>query len=394
MRRRKVVLVHNHYQQPGGEDEVFRGESALLVEHGHTVVPYALDNRTIEGMARLTLATRTVWSQQSHRELGALFAREAPDVAHFHNTFPLVSPSAYYAARDAGVAVVQTLHNFRIICPGATFFRDGQVCEECLGKAAPWPAIVHACYRENRLATSVVAGMVTFHRGLGTWTTLVDVYVALSEFARRKFVAGGIPANRIVVKPNFLPRDPGIGEHRGRFALYVGRLSAEKGLDTLLDSWRRLNATTARKLTLKIAGGGPLADTAGTGPAGVEWLGWRAKSDVLALMRDAAFLIVPSSCYENFPMTIVEAFATGLPVIVSGHGAMAEIVADRSTGLHFAPSDPRSLAERIEWACDHSRQLRELGRAGRCEFERKYTAEVNHQALLNIYEVAARQLAA
>jgi glycosyltransferase involved in cell wall biosynthesis len=394
MRRRKIVLVHNHYQQPGGEDEVFRGESALLVEHGHTVVPYALDNHAIDGMPRLALATRTMWNQRSHRELGAVFARETPDTVHFHNTFPLVSPSAYYAARAAGVAVVQTLHNFRIICPGSTFFRDGRVCEDCLGKSAPWPAIAHACYRQDRLATSVVAGMVTLHRGLGTWAKLVDVYIALSEFSRRKFVAGGIPADRIVVKPNFMARDPGVGEHRGRFALYVGRLSAEKGLDTLLDAWARVGTSAGRDLTLKIVGGGPLADAAATAPARVEWLGWRDKEEVLALMRDAAFLIVPSSCYENFPMTIVEAFATGLPVLVSGHGAMAEIVADRQTGLHFTPSDADSLAALIEWASEHSCELRELGRAGRREFERKYTAAANHQALMHIYDVAARQLAA
>jgi glycosyltransferase involved in cell wall biosynthesis len=382
---RTIVLVHNAYQQAGGEDEVFRSEAQLLMEQGHKVVRYSLDNRTIRDLGRLSVAGRTLWNHRVYRELQALFTREAPAVAHFHNTFPLVSPSAYYAARDAGIPVVQTLHNYRLLCPSACLFRRGQTCEDCLGKTVPWPAIVHGCYRRDRLATSVVAGMLTLHRFLRTWTNLVDVYVAVSDFARRKFIAGGLPERRIVVKPNFLVSDPGVGEHRGRYGLYVGRLSVEKGLDTLLDGWTRFHGR--RGMALKIVGTGPLQTTATT-PPGVEWLGWRSREQVYELMHDAEYLVLPSACYENFPMVIAEAFATGLPVIASGHGAMAEVVQDRVTGLHFQPRDAIDLASKLDWASANPGGLREMGSAARREFERKYTAPRSHAVLQDIYQRA------
>ena len=386
-----VVMVHNRYQQAGGEDAVFANESELLTAFGHTVVPFVADNHAITGMSRLEVAGATMWNRRMAAELRTLFRREAPSVVHFHNTFPLVSPSAYYAARETGVPVVQTLHNYRLLCPGALLFRDGQPCDACVGKAVPWRGVAHACYRQDRAATAVVGGMVTLHRALGTWRELVDVYIALSEFARRQFVRGGLPADRIVVKPNFLVRDPGLGEHRRRDVLYVGRLSGEKGLPTLLEAWRR--SAPGTHLTLKIVGTGPLAP-AGPAEPGVEWLGARPKDDVLALMRDAALLVVPSVCYENFPMAIVEAFATGLPVVASGHGAMAEIIADGESGRLFRPGDADDLAAAIEWAAGHPRQMAGIGRAGRREFESKYTAAANHGALMDIYARVGRRQAA
>src|SRR3954452_18720116 len=196
----KILVVHNFYQQPGGEDRCLEAEVAMLRAHGDEVIQYTADNDPIDGMNRLKAAARTVWSRPAARELRDLIREHRPAVAHFHNTFPLISPAAYYACRAERVPVVQTLHNFRLLCPNALFFRDGKVCEDCLGKAVPWPGVVHGCYRGSRTATAAVAAMITPHRALGTWREMVDVYIPLTEASRQKFIAGGLPANKLVVK--------------------------------------------------------------------------------------------------------------------------------------------------------------------------------------------------
>lgn len=389
MTRPKVALVHNRYQQPGGEDVVFSSEAALLAARSHDVVSFSLDNAAIEQMGRLQLATSSFWNRAVHRELGRLFREARPEVAHFHNTFPLISPAAYYAARDHGVAVVQTVHNYRLICPAGTLYRQGAICEECVGRATPWPSVVHGCYRASRAATAVGAGMLAFHRSLGTWNNLVDAYIALTSFARRKLIEGGIPESKIVVKPNFLGADPGVGEHAGRFALFVGRLTPEKGLETLLEAWERLDGA----YPLKIVGGGPLEALVAKPRQGVEWLGRQPVGRVHALMRDASFLVFPSEWYEGFPMTLVEAFATGLPVIASALGSIAEIVADNKTGRLFAPGDSCDLAAAVEWSLSHPRELVQMSRHARQEFENNYTAERNYELLLDIYRRAMARAA-
>jgi glycosyltransferase involved in cell wall biosynthesis len=296
----------------------------------------------------------------------------------------LISPSAYHAARSERVPVVQTLHNFRITCPNALFFRQGRVCEDCLGKLVPWPGILHACYRGSPAASGVTAAMIALHRVMGTWSRAVDVYIALSQFARDKFIAAGIAAERIVVKPNFLYPDPGPGEHMGRFALFVGRLSPEKGVTTLLDAWREIGSG----FTLKVVGAGPEESLLAQPRPGVEWLGWQPHERVVQLMKEAAFLVLPSEWYENFPMTLVEAYATGLPVIGSALGSLAELIHDGETGRHFRPGDATDLAGIIEWAVRHPALLAEQGRNARREFELRYTAEQNYAALMQIYRVA------
>lgn len=163
-----VLVVHNHYQRPGGEDQVFAAEAELLQDHGHRVIRFVVHNDRIREASKLRVAVGTIWSAATYRQLRALIRAERPAVAHFHNTFPLLSPSVYYAARAEGVAVVQTLHNFRLLCPNALFFRDGHTCEDCLGRAVPWPAVVHACYRGSRAGSAVVAAMLSVHRALRT----------------------------------------------------------------------------------------------------------------------------------------------------------------------------------------------------------------------------------
>src|ERR1700681_312252 len=233
-----VLSVHNFYRQPGGEDRVCADEAALLEQHGHTVVRYEEHNRRIAG-AGISAAGSTVWSTRSFRRLRSVLREQACDVVHFHNTFPLISPAAYYAARAANVPVVQTLHNYRLICPAGTLLRDGAVCEECIGRV-PLPALVHGCYRGSRPATAAVAAMLVIHRVGGTWRRMVDAYIAPSEFARKKLIAGGLPAERIVMKPNFVAPHPGAGSGDGGYAFFAGRLSEEKGVRTLFQAWERL----------------------------------------------------------------------------------------------------------------------------------------------------------
>ncbi len=380
--------MHNLYQQPGGEDQVFAAEGDLLEAYGHRVLRYTLHNDSINGMSRPALAKATIWNGKVYEELRALFRKERPGVAHFHNTFPLVSPAAYHAARAEGVPVVQTLHNYRLLCPNALFLREGRACEDCLGKTFPWPGVVHACYQGSALSSAGVAAMLAFHRVLGTWKEAVDVYVALTEFARRKFVEGGLPAGKVVAKPNFTHPDPGIGDGRGDYVIFVGRLSREKGVDTLLAAWRMLG----EKVPLKVVGDGPMAPevekAAGESGGTVEWLGRQPKARVLALMKDARALVFPSVWYEGFPMVIGEAYAVGLPVIASNLGSMSSLIRHRQTGLHFRPGDPKDLAAQVEQVFARPTELARMRGEARAEFEAKYTAERNYRLLMDIYQKA------
>jgi len=387
--RMKVLLVHNHYQRPGGEDAEVASEVRLLMEHGHAVIEYRRHNDELQSHSKLGIAAAgasTVWSTASHRALRDLLACEKPAVAHFHNTFPLVSPAAYYACAEARVPVVQTLQNYRLLCPGGLLYRDGRICEDCLHKRLKWPGIVHGCYRTSPLATAAVATMVAVHDGLGTWEQKVDQYIAVSEFSRRKFTEGGLPAERITVKPNFVHPDPKPKNEPGSYALYVGRLTEEKGLRVLLAAWGMVRSW----VPLRIAGDGPMreemaAEIEAKGLQFVELLGHVSPSEVVTLMHGARFLVVPSQWYEGFPCTIVEAFACGLPAVASRLGSMAETIEDGENGLHFNPGDAAELAEKVEWAWTHPAELQAMGRAARAEYEDKYTAERNYQMLMEIY---------
>jgi glycosyltransferase involved in cell wall biosynthesis len=283
--------------------------------------------------------------------------------------------------------VVQTLHNFRLTCANALLFRDGKVCEDCLGRFAPWPAIRRKCYRGSPAASAAVAAMLATHRALGTWQNAVDAYVALTEFGRRKFVAAGLPADRIIVKSNFVEPDSGPGTGAGGYGVFVGRLSAEKGVGTLLDGWRHLDG----KVPLRIIGDGPMAPQVREESAGdpaIEWLGSLPPEPVYRLIGEAAFAVVPSQCFETFSRVIAEAFAKGTPVIASRMGAMAELIDEGRTGLLFAPGDPGDLARAIRQLLADSSALARMRSSARAEFERRFTAELNHEALMTVYAQA------
>jgi glycosyltransferase involved in cell wall biosynthesis len=383
----KVLLCHNFYQQPGGEDQSFAAEGRLLEERGHDVLRYTLHNDVIERMSGWEVACKSVWNPQSYAAVRQMIRTERPDVLHCTNSFPLVSPAACYAARAEGVPVVQSLRNYRLLCPNALFLRDGHICEDCMGRAFPWPGVVHACYRQDRAATAVVSGLIAAHRLLGTWLRFVDLYFTPTEFARRKFIEGGLPAERIAIKPNFVATDPGAGPGTGGYAIFVGRLSPEKGIDTLVAAWKQLRAP----MTLKIVGDGALADhvaTAGRLDPRIEWLGPRTPEEVLSLIGAAACLIVPSLWYETFGRTVVEAFARGTPVVASRLGALAELVEDGCTGLLCRSGDPADLAAKIERLLSDPEATSRMRHAARREYELKYTAEINYQILMAIYKRA------
>jgi glycosyltransferase involved in cell wall biosynthesis len=387
----RILVVHNRYQRPGGEDVVFDAEAALLRAHGHQVSQYVEDNAEIGYLNRPRVAVDTIWSRRAGRRLRSLMAEHTPDLVHFHNTFPLISPAAYVTCRRAGLPVVQTLHNYRLICPNALLFRDGHPCEECVPRAgAAWPGVLHACYRSSRPQTAVVAAMLAVHRLRRTWSQDVTIYIALTNFAREKFIAGGLPAAKIAVKPNFVAPDPGVVPAEKGCFLFVGRLSEEKGIRTLLRTWARGNV----RVPLRIVGAGPLEGVvreAADGSEFISYLGPLERAAVFQHMRSAHALVFPSEWYEALPVTILEAFACGLPVIAADRGAAGEIVRHAHTGLLFTPGDDHALEAQLSWAGRHPDELRAMSLAARQEYEAKYTAAANYGQLLQIYRRAIAQ---
>lgn len=379
-----VLSVHNSYQQPGGEDVVFEQEGRILEEHGHTIHRYQAHNRSITSSDRIAAALSSIWSWRSYRAVTKLVRQTGCDVVHFHNIFPLISPSAYYAAKDCGVPVVQTLHNYRALCPNALLFQGGRVCEECLGAPFAWGAIQNACYRRSRIASASVAAMLAIHRALDTWDRAVDLYIAPSRFCRNKYIEAGFDPSRIAVKPGFVHPNPGLGGHSGDYCLFAGRLSEEKGFDVLFDAWRKLGPA----VPLKIVGDGPLSPLIAAAVREmpwIEWLGYRTPPEVLELIGDARLLVFPCQAYTTFGLVVVEAFAKGTPAIVPRSGALGELVRDGHNGLHFDTGSSASLAKAVRMALADPVLLDRMGRNARDDFRKLYTAEANLDRLLELY---------
>jgi glycosyltransferase involved in cell wall biosynthesis len=381
----RILIAHNAYQHRGGEDMVVESEIALLRSNGDEVAEFRRDNNEVAGLPKPLLAANTLWSGCTVDEVTRLIATFKPDVIHAHNTFPLISPSLYWAAERAGIPVVQTLHNFRLLCLNALFLREGKVCEDCMGRL-PWRGVVRKCYRDSAAQSALLAGMLTLHRGLGTYRNKVARYIVLNNFCRQKFIEGGLPAERIVVKPNFVDF-PSPEDMPRRGFLFVGRLSAEKGVKTLVQT-----ASLLADPALRVAGDGPEAHML-QGIAGVTHLGSLTGTAVRQEMNSAVGLVLPSICYENFPRTIVEAFACGLPVIASHLGAMADLVEDGETGLLFEPGNAADLAQKMAWAQENPDHMAKMGRNARAKYEAEFTAERNYELLMGIYGEAIRSLA-
>ena len=497
----KVVQVHNYYQQAGGEDGVVAVERAMLEEHENVVVPYYKTNNDIPGddgglqsevrgrniadrsqrsiISRLSsifgllrVSAKTLWNWETYREIRELLQQEMPDVVHCHNTFPIISPSIYWACAKEKVPVVLTLHNYRLLCLNAFLFRQGRnrhealgtrhseeiishegtessagtvqnpapsaqhptpgpsgaICEKCISKSLKWPGIKFSCYRDSTAGSLVIAVMLFFHKLIGTWSKKVTAYIALTEFQKEKMIEGGMPADKIWVKPNFIQQDDlATKRHKKHeneentssvvenpYCLFVGRLSPEKGCDVLIRAWARFAQKTdirgqisedenrtsdlrsptsanEKRPSLLIVGDGPerealekLSSDLGL-QASVSFLGKQPNEEVLPLMRKAEFLVFPSIWYETFGLTVLEAGLVRTPSIVSSPTTTSGLLVDMETGLLFPSGNDEVLAEKIKWAFEHAEEMTDMAEAVRTDFESKYSAKVNYLELMDIY---------
>jgi len=393
----KILLVHNFYQSssPSGEDAVFRNEVDLLKKNGIDVLTFEKYNDDVRTFsAKIKTAIEIPWSRKTYKELKDLLKKEKPDIAHFHNIWYLISPSAYYACKDAGVPVVQTLHNFRFFCINGLLMRNGRICEECIGKI-PWRGIRYGCYRGSRMYSLPIAIADGIHFLKGTWRKKVDAFIALTEFGKKKYIECGLPEAKNFVKPNFLPDLPVTPLAETPFAppyaIFLGRLSAEKGLSVLINAISLLRLNVKKRILMKIVGDGPLRENLQQivkygNVEEIEFTGKKSFTEVTELLKYSRFMVLPALSYEGFPMAIREAFACGKPVIASRLGAMAELVEDRKTGLLFEPGNPEDLATKIHWLTENEHACEEMGRNARKVFEQRYTAENNFGMLMKIYE--------
>ena len=386
----RVLLLHNRYQVRGGEDVAVDLECEMLRAAGFTVELLEASNDEIAGSVQMIqTALRVPYSFSARRLVSARIRSFQPDLVHVHNFFPSLSPSVYDACRAARVPVVQTLHNYRIVCANALLFRDGKTCTDCLGRTLLLPAIQHGCYRSSKAGSAAVAAMIGIHRIRGTWTNRVQRFIALTQFARNLFANNAhIPAEKIAVKPNSAP-DPGLGGGAGGYALYVGRLSPEKGIETLLAAAAEGEGLC---IPLKIAGDGPLQAKvqAQCIPGRLEYAGLQDPAGVRRLMREARVLLIPSICFEGLPMVVPEAFGAGLPIIASRLGALETLIEDGGNGLLVESGNPAAIVQAVRRIAADGDFEQRLRRRARATYEAVYHPEANLRLLRQIYEQAAQ----
>jgi len=379
----RILIAHNRYRESGGEDDVFESEVRLLAASGHDVHTLVVSNESVVSFLDKTLtAIRTVENPVGIAAVAHAIERSRPDIVHVHNFFPLLSPGIYKACRQKGVAIVQTLHNYRPICASGQLLRDGQVCQLCLDGSPIW-GLVHRCYRGSIIGSAAVTRMIAIHRWRKTWQNDVDRFIVLTEFGRRIFVKAGFPDKRIDVKPNFL-EDPGEPpEMQRNGVLYVGRLSPEKGIATLIE------ASSRYSFPLRIIGDGPeMSSLRNRAGANVKFLGRMSRAGVLDEMTRAAVVAVPSLWFEGFPLVVIEAFASATPVVASRIGALAEVIEDGKTGLLASAGSSVELGERLMQMLENETVSRGFGRAARQTFSRRYTPTINLKMLETIYNRA------
>ncbi len=381
----KILMVHNYYQSrtPSGEDIVFENEVALLRNKGHSVITYTRHNdeiKLLKGKDRIRGAFQSIWSHQDYHHIKTIIKRERVDVAYFLNVWYRISPSAFYACKEENIPVSINIQNYRLFCVNALFYRSGRICEDCLGRL-PWRGVVHRCFNGSLSRSLLIASTIVLHRIRKTWTEMVDAYITPSHFSRDKFIKGGIPPEKVFVKPNFLPYNPEPSPVHENYAIFVGRLSHEKGVYTLLRAWKEIN------IPLLIAGDGPLKDLVlKNPPERIRFLGKIPHKDVLKYLSRAMFMVVPSEWYEGFPMVLIEAMAHGVPVIASRIGSIAEIVLDGKTGLLFTPGDHNDLISRVQWLINNPDELNKFRENARKQFLLNYTSEAVYQTLMNIFQ--------
>ena len=387
----RILLVHNRYRDRAGEDLSFDADRRLLSESGILFQEYVRDNRDIDEASigqNIKVALGTTWANHARQDVRRLLENFPADVAHFHNTFPLISPAPYWACREAGVPVVQSLRNFRFFCAPGVFFRDGRVCEDCVGKKVTWPAVMHACYGSSRPRSSAVAMMQTAHSFLGTWSSLVDAYVVPSFFMRSKLIECGLPEELIHVRPDVVDDVAQVApEAKEAWGLFVGRLTIEKGLLTLLKALR-----LTPDIRLKVVGTGPLEEQLSEQirrhslQERVEILGSIAHAETLLLLQRARFLVAPSESYETFGRIVIEAFASRTPVITSGLGALGDAVSHGHTGVRFSPKDERDLAAKLRWVAQNPDEMVRIANNARSLYETSFDRASCLNLLLDAYD--------
>jgi glycosyltransferase involved in cell wall biosynthesis len=384
----RILSVHNKYRQRGGEDLSRDIEDELLLRHGHEVIQYGVTNTDLPSESvgdLISIGLNSIWAAGEYRKIRAVIRDTQPDIVDVHNFFPRLSPAVFHAAAEENVPSVLTLHNYRILCPGGLLLRDGKPCEDCVGSAFAWRGVLHGCYRNSRAATSAVALMSATHRILRTWAERVSAFFALSEVARERFVRGGLPPEKLFVKGHFLLSDWGVGSGDGNYALYVGRLSEEKGIRCLIEAWE----TCGRALELRIAGGGPLGDFVRTAAArnpAIRYLGEVSTAEVVRLLGEAMVLVFPSQCYENLPRVIVEAFCRGVPVIGSDISTASHLVQDGETGLLFKSGDAIDLVRKVMALIDDAAGRERMRAGARRTYEAEFTPNRAYASIMSVYD--------
>ncbi len=382
----KILVAHNRYRYRGGEDTVVDAEVDLLRRNGHEVLVYLRDNEELTRMKNHHAALQTLWSHKALADVTALSEKFRPELIHSHNTFPLISPSLYSVATRLNVPVIQTLHNFRLICPQATLLRKGVHCEDCVGHL-PWRAIVHRCYRNSLSQSAVSSSMIMLHRLLRTWHTKITRYIVLNQLCRDKFIAGGFPFDLLRIKPNFVDsaNEPEWVFRSG--GIFIGRLSEEKGLKVLAEALSQLPDSQ-----IDVYGKGDLQSYV-EATSSFNYKGFHAADELQACLRQAAYLVVPSTGVESFGLVAIEAFAAGTPVIASANGGLQEIVVHGKTGFLVESGNTDALARAIAFAEDHPDEMKVMGRAARQAYLSRYTPNINYQLLMSIYCEAVESMA-
>lgn len=381
----RILVIHNKYKQAGGEDSVFNSESELLAQHGHVVEQLIYDNSIINTLyQRILSGLRTIYNPYSAKEVKRKIQEFDPDIIHVHNFLPIVSPSVFFVAKQLRIPIVLTLHNYRLICPSATLFYNGKVYERSIHSIIPWNAIWNGVYRNSRLQTAGVVFMNAFHHWMGTWKHKVGAYIALTQFAKEKFInsALSIPSNKLFVKPNFV-KDLGTGQRiREDYFLFIGRLTEEKGIGILL------KAASLYHFKLIVVGDGPLKSMVEDyvlRNSSISFVGFQSKEIVIDYLKRCKALIFPSIWYEGFPVTIAEAFSTGTPVIASNLGAMREIFVNGVNGLLFESGNERDLILKIMEVVKMGSMAGDISENARACYLKDYTPSTNYTLLTDIY---------
>lgn len=384
----RVLAVHNYYQQRGGEDQCFEDLIHCLSTRGHQVETWTVHNDSIKSASKLRTAFQAIWNSSAFGQMLQRIESFRPDVIHVMNTFPLLSPSILAAAKSRAVPLVLEVANYRFACAGHYLLRDGKICEQCLHRTFPWPAVVHRCYRDSLAGSLSAAAIIGWHRFRSTLQRNVTRFLCPSQTAKDKLAELGIPPDRIEVKGNVLSFDPGVCKQKEDYLVFVGRLSPEKGLHTVFDAFQRDASLPA----LKIIGSGPMAaqvTEVSQRDSRIQWLGHLPLTELLEVVGRAKILLMPSVWHETFGRTTIEAFAKGTPVLGANIGGMSEVIDHGRTGWKFVPGDTDSFLAKLRQALQLSEpEMNEYRRAARAEFEAKYTDDANHRMLMAAYQRA------